>query len=201
MPESLVFLLKKMAGMSTVVIVIITGLVSCSLSLATSDAGQLITVSVDVVNGNDTECYSLQELQRYRSSENASIPQAQRPCRTLNRALGNVDCYNSCIYQQPNSDPLQNVVVRLMDGVHRLSDCIVIDDGLNVTVQAVNNGAASVECAFFPTDTVQRMDGIRSCVTEGLVFRGVRFEHCGSYSPSVFLNRSSDILFEDCVFA
>ena len=196
----------------SVTIVLIAGLVFSTL---TSASDGVVIVDVDSVYGNDSECFSLQELQAAQF-HNTTFPDASSndtdetdrlnittrpfwPCKTLNRALGNVDCYNSCRYQEANDKPLQNVVVRLMDGVHRLSDCVAIDGGQNVTVEAVNRGRASIECALFPNDV--RRDGIRYCRSEGLVFRGVRFERCGHYSPAVFLNRSSTILFEDSVFA
>ena len=167
----------------------------------------LIVVSVDAVNGNDSLCYSLQELQAAGkprppdTPENATDTRLLIPCRTINRALGNVDCYNSCRYQEFNSEALRNVIVRLFDGIHRLSDCVAIDGGQNVTVETVNPGKVSVHCAYFPDNVMERRDGIRSCQTEGLTFRGIRFENCGHYSPTVFLNRTSQNVFEDCVFA
>lgn len=191
-----------MVAFSVIVLVIVLGL---------SESNGVLVVKVDSINGNDSECYSLQELQAAPHSVNVTgspdISANNVPCRTLNRALGNVDCYRSCQYGEINNSSLQNVVVRLSHGVHRLTDCIAIDGGQNVTVEAVNNGQATVECAYTPgysNGVVRRRswDGIRVCRSGDLVFRGVRFERCGPHSPAaVFLNRSSDILFEDCVFA
>ena len=179
------------------------------VSLADSIDAGVFVVHVDSTNGSDSECHSLQELQAAYFNTETESPDALSSnvsCRTLNRAFGNLDCYNSCRYGEINNNSLQNVVVRLSDGIHRLTDCIAIDSGQNVTVEAVNDGQATVECAYMPSDIngmVRRhRDGIRVCRSEGLVFRGVRFEHCGPHSPAaVFLNRSSVILFEDCVFA
>ena len=183
-----------MAAFTTIVLVI-------ALDLAGSNG--VLVVEVNSINGNDSECHSLQELQAAQSPD---APASNLPCRTLNRALGNVDCYRSCRYGETNNNSLQNVVVRLSDGVHRLTDCVAIDGGHNVTVEAVNDGQATVECAYMPEFSNgvvhRRRDGIRVCRSEGLVFRGVRFERCGPHSPAaVFLNRSSAILFEDSVFA
>lgn len=184
-------------------IVLIAGLVGYVLASRLTE-GALIA-SVDPVNGNDSECFSLQEMAHLNKTTRFSILNDTddgitqlRSCKTLNRVLGNVDCKRSCRYQETNTDPLRNVVVRLLDGVHRLSDCIAVDGGQNVTIESVNSGQASVECA---NDMMQSLDGIRSCQTEGLTFRGVRFEYCRYLSPAVFLNRSSEIMFEDCVFA
>lgn len=176
---------------------------SIVLAIALADSNGALLVHVDSINGNDSECYSLQQLQaaQFNKTESSNVP-----CRTLNRAFGNVDCYNSCGYREISNNPLQNVVIRLFDGVHQLTDCVAIDGGQNITVEAVNDGQATVECAYVFGNSngvvLRRRDGIRVCQSEGLVFRGVRFEHCGPHSPAaVFLNRSSAIFFEDCVFA
>lgn len=184
-------------------IVLIAGLLGCVLASRLTEG--VLIVSVDPVNGNDSECFSLQEMALFNSTTRFSIVNGTdadtaqlHPCKTLNRALGNLDCKHSCKYQEINTDPLRNVVIRLLDGVHRLSDCIAIDGGQNVTIESVNSGQASVECA---NNMKQSLDGIRSCRTKGLIFRGVRFEYCRYSSPAVFLNRSSEIVFEDCMFA
>ena len=193
-----------LVALSAIVLVIVLGL--------TERSHGVLVVEVDSVNGNDSECYSLQELQAAHDhfnvteaeAPNARLPARNTPCRTLNRVLGNVDCYRSCRYGEINNSSLQNVAIRLYDGVHRLTDCIAIDGGQNVTVEAVSDGQATIECAYMPDSVVPsgRRDGIRVCRSDGLSFRGVRFEQCGAHSPAaVFLNRSSAILFEDCVFA
>ena len=196
--------------MNSVGMVVLSAIVLVTvLGLTERSHGVVLVVEVDSINGNDSECYSLQELQASHNvtkteAPNARLPARNTPCRTLNRALGNVDCYRSCRYGEINNSSLQNVVIRLYDGVHRLTDCIAIDGGQNVTVEAVNDGQATVECAYVPDSVVPsgRRDGIRVCQSDGLSFRGVRFERCGPHSPAtVFLNRSSAILFEDCVFA
>ena len=196
-------LMLKMSMVALSMVLIIC--ISTTAALAESD--RVLVVHVDSVNGNDSDCSSLQELSQAARFNVTDSPDSLSnvPCKTLNRAFGSIDCYNSCRYGETNNDSLQNVVVRLFDGVHRLTDCIAIDGGQNVTMEAVNDGQATVECAYVPDDSnniVERRDGIRVCRSEGLVFRGVRFEHCGPHSPAaVFLNRSSMVLFEDCVFA
>ena len=194
----------------TQVLVVVLSVVACLLmrlaevSTASEDAGRQVVVSVDSARGDDTICHSFQELQaglRFMVNNTNATASPLPPCRTLNRALGDVDCYNSCKYREINRDPLLNVVVYLSDGVHRLSDCIAIDRGQNVTIEAMNYGEAVVECAHFPENVNRRLDGVRACHTEGLTFKGVRFEKCGQYSPAVFLNRTSKVAFEDSVFA
>ena len=146
-------------------------------------------VIVDLNAGNDTECSSLQQLQTNSS-------QVQVPCKTINRALGNVECSRNC----ENYDPLYNSTVAISDGVHTLQGCISILQGDNVTIEAQNTGMATVKCSTFRNYDSEVYDGIESCQTNGLVFRGINFEGCGPRSSNVFINRSTDVLFEDCIF-
>lgn len=166
-------------------------LVFCSVVILFADVPQrgvrAAKVIVDVNAGNDTACSPLQQLQ-------TSPSQAQVPCKTINRALGNVECNRSC----ENDDPLYNSVVVISDGVHTLQGCISILQGNNVTIEAQNTGMATVKCATFKNSDVY--DGIESCQMNGLVFRGINFEGCGPRSSNVFINRSTDVLFEDCIF-
>ena len=198
---------KTQISLSVVTCLLLTILTS---KVSTQDAR--LSVNVDSAMGDDTTCYSLQELRTVRLNDSAMVDarandtinatiSSLSPCRTLNRALGNVDCYSSCVYKKVNKDPLIDVVVYLMDGVHRLSDCIAIDGGQNITIEAVNYGQAVVNCAYFPENVDMKRDGVRACRTEGLTFKGVRFENCGQYSPAVFLNRTSSVVFEDCTIA
>lgn len=166
-------------------------LVFCSVAILFAGVPQrgarAAKVVVDLNAGNDTACSSLQQLQ-------TSSSEAQVPCRTINQALGNVECSASC----ENDDPLHNSVVVISDGVHTLKGCISILQGENVTIEAQNTGMATVKCATFKNSDVYT--GIESCQTNGLVFRGIHFEGCGPLSSNVFINRSTDVLFEDCVF-
>ena len=200
----LVMSMKKRMSLSMVACFILT------ITSRASTQEAWFIVRVDSAIGDDSTCHSLQELRAARLNDsmddrandtiNATVS-PPNPCRTLNRALGNIDCYNSCVYNEVNKDPLVDVVVYLMDGVHRLSDCISIDGGQNVTIEAVNYGQAIVNCAYFPENVDMKRDGVRACRTEGLTFKGVRFENCGQHSPAVFLNRTSSVVLEDCVFA
>lgn len=153
-----------------------------SLSVASVESSQ---VYVNPVAGNDTACLSLQDLENNSS---------QVPCKTINKALGEVGCNSSC----ENNRPLYDSVVKLSDGVHVLQDCIAILQGENVTVAAENTGMAAIRCTNF--DNREVWDNIVSCQTRGLTFRGINFEGCGPLSSNVFINRSTDVLFEDCSF-
>ena len=156
----------------------------CLNMSAQADTSQLKEVFVDPVNGNDSLCFY-----------NTSVSQ---PCKTLKNALGNVDC-NCRNISEATVDSLENTVIKLMDGVHVINDCIGIKFGNNVSIEAVNTGSAIVKCGRFPSSK-HFETGLVSCNTNGLTFRGVNFEQCGPYTPNVFINRSRDVLFEDCVF-
>jgi hypothetical protein len=119
---------------------------------------------------------------------------SQVSCRTLNKALGEVECSSDCESDQP----LYDSVVSLSDGVHVLQGCIAILQGGNITVKAENRGMATIKCTNF--DNAEVWDNIVSCETRGLVFKGINFEGCGPLSANVFINRSTDVLFEDCSF-
>ena len=155
------------------------------LLLAFVSEAESVEVYVDPVNGSDADCIPLQNL------TNTST---QVPCRTINRALGNTGCSRSC----SNEDPLYDSVVKLKDGVHQLQSCIGISMGRNITIEAQNLGQATIKCVVFGNMDVK--DNIQSCMTNGLVFRGINFEGCGPLSPNVFLNSLTDVLFEDCTF-
>lgn len=147
-------------------------------------------VYVDSINGNDEECSSLQEL-----LINGSSASSTTPCKTLNSALGNTQCSRNCT----SDTPILDSIVRLSDGVHTLTGCVAILGGSNVAIEAQNIGKATVLCVGHTT----RQDGpdnLQSCMTQGLAFRGIKFEGCGPAFPNVFVNRSDNLLFEDCTF-
>lgn len=123
------------------------------------------------------------------------LPLGTPPCATLNRALGNESCDISC----ETSDPLKNIVLRLQRGVYRLLGCIGISGGTNITIESTTDDVV-IECESFPNDIVENYDNIYVCGTHGMTFRRIQFSHCGPQSPNVFLNDSSGILFEDCLF-
>lgn len=156
----------------TLWLLILTTLTSC------------VEITVDPVSGTDSLC---------------STANTTHSCKTLNYALGNsVDC--ECFNDTVNhSTTLENVLIKLANGVHTISDCIAINFGQNVTIEAENVGEAVMECGVFPSK--KRFEtGLSSCHTNGLTFRGVVFQHCGPYTPNIFLNQSTNVLFEDCVF-
>ena len=152
-------------------------------------------VYVDPVNGSDAECLSLQERLRLNISDNATVSEV--PCRTLNRALGDVDCDRARWCAANTTQQLEDVVIRLSDGVHQLRECLAIVRGANITIEAENTGQAVVTCS---NDT-NATRSIITCHTEGITFRGIRFENCGPLSPNIFVSHSSEVLVEDCSFA
>ena len=147
-------------------------------------------VYVDSTNGRDEDCFTVQEL-----LTNISLAPSAAPCKTINYALGGIACSRNC-----TSDiPIVDSTIRLSDGLHTLTGCVGISGGNNVTVEAENIGRATVNCVGQAT-VEEGADNIQSCMTQGLVFRGIVFEGCGPTVPNVFLNRSNDVLFEDCTF-
>lgn len=158
-------------------------------------------VYVDGMAGNDSLCSSLQDLLLEGSgflqvSSNNSTNGQPIPCKTINRALGDVACSLEC-----KSDfPLYNSTVKLSDGIHTLSGCTTIIQGGNIMIEAENTGRATIRCQSFGEVASAIWDPIQVCQTRGLVFRGINFEGCGPMSPNVFLNRTDDVFFEDCVF-
>lgn len=121
-------------------------LVLCSLFLSLESA----EVYVDWRTGNDAACSSLQQLQNGSSAV---------PCKTLNQALGKVNCSPLC----ENSQPLLDSAVKLSDGEHVLLECVAILGGENVTVAAENTGMATIKCTHFGNTEVY--DNIMSCQT------------------------------------
>ena len=94
------------------------------LVLLTASASCL-EITVDPVSGTDSLCSSV-------DSNNIT-----HSCKTLNRALGNSrDC--ECI--NVTSSGLDNVVIKLANGIHTIGDCIAINYGQNVTIEAENSG-------------------------------------------------------------
>ena len=76
--------------------------------------------------------------------------------------------------------------------------CVVQGD--DISFEAINNGRATLKCPNFP-DIRNQFQNLAVCGTTGVRFTGMRFEHCGPYSANVFITRSTDIVFEDCVIA
>ena len=88
---------------------------------------------------------------------------------------------------------------QLERGVYHLLGCIGILGGSNITIQSATNDVV-IECESFPNDIVENYDNIYMCRTSGITFRRIQFSRCGPQSPNVFLNASSGVLFEDCLF-
>ena len=144
-------------------------------------------VIVDPSNGNDILCLT-------PDRSNSSL----QPCRTLRHALGSVgcDCRN---ISESNVTSFENIVIELANGIHTIEDCVGITYGRNITIKAESSGQAVIECGHFPSKESFET-GLLSRNTVDLTFRGIVFQHCGPYTPNVFLSRSSNVLFEDCIF-
>ena len=165
-------------------------LLSLVIGAPPSHSQSTLVVRVDPSTGNDSLCMSAQER---RSPSSIPGPDDTVPCATINRALGDVSCV-SCA----NPYPIQDTVVQLAAGVHRLSGCIGITDSEGVRIVAETNRQATIECAQSPDS--KEFDNLFVCEVRGIAFRGIVFEKCGPLSPNVFLNSSSNITFEDCIF-
>ena len=89
----------------------------------------------------------------------------------------------------------------LEKGIYQLQGCVGILGGTNITIQSASDDVhVLIECESYPNNAVGRYDNIFVCGTCGITFRHIQFSHCGPESPNVFLNASSGILFEDCLF-
>lgn len=90
---------------------------SCVLALlcALSTVRAQVVVTVDPTVGNDSNCFSAQEM-----NESVSIT-PPGPCATINRALGDVGCGRNGSCEASGRDQLSGVEIRLADGVHRLT--------------------------------------------------------------------------------
>ncbi len=156
-------------------------------------AQQPLILTVDRDAGNDTTCLSAQELMNSTLSQSDDI----KPCRTINKALGNVQCNYSC---ENDAQQINNVTIRLENGVHRLEECVGILHSSGVHFEAVNPGMATIICQSFPNAIEDNYDNLFACRSSGISFEGIRFEECGPTSPNVFLNYTSEVTFRNCVF-
>ena len=149
-----------------------------------------IHLYVDSTNGNDSLCtpYS-----------NDTSPSSKVSCRTIQYALHGDANYTECT----QSAPLHNVTVHLADGTHSIAKEVCIMFSTNVSLVADHIGQASVHCATFPNnDTAynRTYENLYVFGSTGVTFRGLNFEHCGVSESNVFINGSSGILFDNCVF-
>ena len=167
--------------------------ISCQRPLPPLEDGEIV-ISVDPERGNDDNCLSAAQIFNLTAEERANVTNEQRVCETINKALGYVSCDATC----DNQEPFENVVLRLEDGTHRLTGCVGIVESRNITLRAANWRQAVVKCERFPNN--ETFDNLVVCNSENITFEGIRFENCGPQSPNVFLNRSSDILFDGCKF-
>lgn len=110
-------------------------------------AGAEFTVIVDPTTGNDTNCFSLQELLSTASASGSGLSTASDsgsglspvipPCRTLNRALGDEqqNC-GSLSCSQGSLTGFDGAVIRLASGEHRLTSELLCFD---MTSSAITN--------------------------------------------------------------
>lgn len=101
-------------------------------------AGAEFTVTVDPTTGDDTNCFSLQELLSTASASGSDgLSPVIPPCRTLNRALGDEqqNCSTlSC--SQGSLTGFDGAVIRLASGEHRLTSELLCFD---MTSSAITN--------------------------------------------------------------
>ena len=175
-----------MATAIEAVTAVLIGLVLVSSSRVRAD----IHLYVDSIKGNDSLCTPY---------PNYIMPYSNISCKTIQYALHGNANYASCT----EATPLQDVTVHLADGIHSIAKEICITYSGNVALVADHNGQASIQCATFPyndTTVNRRYENLYLYAAAGVTFRGLNFEHCGVSSSNVFINSSSDILFDKCVF-
>lgn len=77
-----------------------------------------VTITVDPTSGNDSSCWSIQELQA------ANLSFRSMSCRTINKALGDTENVSTCDTLQFCSlgllDGVDGVTIELVDGEHIL---------------------------------------------------------------------------------
>lgn len=75
--------------------------------------------------------------------------------------------------------------------------CVGVGQSQDVHFVAESRSGATVVCGDFPSETY---DNIEVCQSVNVSFTHINFENCGPLSPNVFVNYSSGILFDGCVF-
>lgn len=95
-------------------------LLSSVLLLLQTGVHSTVTVLVDPLGGDDSNCQSVQDLLA------ANLTSSPTPCRSLDRALGGSGDVSSCVDVESCSSGLldgvvEGVWIRLADGEHRLN--------------------------------------------------------------------------------
>ena len=156
---------------------------------------ELITVSVDPNEGDDNQCMSAIDLTLF------GLTSWDRPCRTLNYAiLGNKNLTiraNNCT---ENSLNLTNIKILLSDGIHQLTNQLLIIGSNNITIEPEAGAVPIIRCVTFPNYQIGNFDNIFVCEVDGLQFSGVIFEGCGPVPSNVFIYGCSNIEFNGCIF-
>ena len=161
---------------------------------------EMLTVTVDPVNGDDSVCLSALDLSSPGSGEAGM--NSTTPCATINAAIhgnltfGQLRPSNCSTF----SYGVTNVRFLLADGVHQLSERLNLLSCTNVTLVAKNTGKASVRCTAFPNTVSGGFDNIFTCSSNGIRFEGLTFEKCGPVPANVFVYNSSDVVFDKCTF-
>ena len=75
--------------------------------------------------------------------------------------------------------------------------CVGVVQSQNVQFIAENPGGATMTCGDFPSETY---NNLQVCSSTNVSFTNIRFENCGPLSPNIFVNYSSGIVFDGCIF-
>ena len=174
----------------------------CSVNVPGGDA---VVVTVDPIDGDDSECLSAATLLDPSLLSNESSTSATKPCRTINYALhGPLNNSDSSSVSSP--PPLENVLIRLEGGMHRLTSAVSLINASNVTFEAVSWGQASVRCTDFPNyasnyyENDMTYDNLFARNVTGLSFVGIEFVQCGPGPSNLFIRHSNDVFFSYCSF-
>ena len=160
----------------------------------------LLTVTVDPVNGNDSACLSALELSSLGSGDPGMT--STTPCATINAAIhgnmtfGQLRPVNCSAFEYG----LTNVRILLADGDHKLKERLNLLSFTNISLIAINAGKATIRCASFPNTMDGEFDNIFSCFSNGVRFEGLTFEYCGAVPANVFVYNCSDVVFDRCTF-
>ena len=122
------------------------------------------------------------------------------PCKTLDVALGDTCCDCSCEATTINS-PYSDIVFELATGIYHLTDCVRVHNANNIIFRrALDSSEVTIECVSYPNNIPGNYDNVVVCNSNNVRFEGIKFTKCGPQSPNVFVNSSSGVVFEDCIF-